>query len=411
MNNFKDTNIREDIKNTITKELGFKEQTLIQEKTIPLIKEGKDVLGESATGSGKTLAFGIGAVETAEPKKGIQVLIITPTRELAEQVKNNIVQIKGKDLKVTSIYGGVAINPQMENLKRSEIVIATPGRLKDHIQRKSINLSNVKMLVLDEADRMLDMGFIEDIEDIIKKCPKNRQTLFFSATLPPIIQKLSSKYMKDPEKISATKEVDPSKLKQEYYDVPGNMKFSLLVHLLKEETSGLVIVFCNTRNTTDVVVKNLRSNGIEASVLHGGHTQNRRNQAMDIFKKGKKQVLVCTDVAARGIHVENISHIYNYDIPNDPTDYVHRIGRTARAGKEGKVINLLSRNDHDYFSKVIERNKTFKIEKIEKPYIEKIELKRDNQRRNFGGKKGGYKGKNNRSKGKFFNKIKGRNKN
>jgi ATP-dependent RNA helicase DeaD len=375
MSTFKDTKLRDDIKEIIASKFGFINQTLIQERTIPAILAGQDVLGQSETGSGKTLAFGVGVIERVVRGQGVQALIITPTRELAEQVREYICKLVDNKLRVISIYGGVSINPQIDGLKDAEVVIATPGRLKDHMQRETISLRNVKILVLDEADRMLDMGFIEDIEDIISQCPRERQTLFFSATMPPAIQDLSHKYMKNQVTISASKHVDHSKLEQVYYDVDKSTKFSLLVHLLNEETSSLIIVFCNTRRSTDMVVKNLCSNGIDAIALHGGHTQNKRTRAMDDFKKGKKQVLVCTDVAARGIHIEDISHIYNYELPKDPTDYVHRIGRTARAGCRGKVINLLCDLDHGNFSRIFEEYGGSTIKKMQRPQFKKIFFK------------------------------------
>ncbi|MDD5178417.1 MAG: DEAD/DEAH box helicase, partial [Candidatus Nanoarchaeia archaeon] len=232
------------------KKLGFNSPTQIQEEAIPLIMDGKDVIGESATGSGKTLAFGCGVIQHVNPKEGLQALILTPTRELAEQVKDSIIKLSHqKPLGIIAVYGGVSINPQIKDLSRSEVVVATPGRLLDHIERRTVNLSRVKLLVLDEADRMLDMGFMDDVEQIIRLCPAKRQTLFFSATILPYITKLANKHMKNPIKVLAVKMVDPSKLKQEYYDVTKNMKMSLLIHLLQSEKTGLVMVFCNTRRT------------------------------------------------------------------------------------------------------------------------------------------------------------------
>lgn len=347
--------------------------TEIQEKTIPPIIEGKDIIGESETGSGKTLAFGCGIVERVTPRGGLQALVITPTRELAEQVKDYLCQLAyNKHLKIISIYGGVSINNQFELLKKAEVVVATPGRFKDHLQRRTVDTSKISILVLDEVDRMLDMGFIDDIRMIISSCPKKRQTMFFSATIPLMIRKLSDIYLNKPVKISARKYVDPEKLKQVYYDVPGNMKLSLLVHLLRHERSGLVMVFCNTRRNTDYVEKILKTNGIDAIAIHGGLTQDKRTRTIQLFNEARVQVLVCTDVAARGLHVENVSHIYNYELPGDSNDYIHRIGRTARAGKEGKVINLLSQTDHDNFSRILRDYRSFSIKKLDKPYIEKI---------------------------------------
>ena len=361
--------------NQSIKKMGFTVPTKIQEKSIPLILDGKDVLGESETGSGKTLAFGCGIVEKVVPNNTLQALILTPTRELAEQVKETLRKLSyHRKLKVISIYGGVSINPQIEQLKRAEVVVATPGRFRDHLGRNTVDTSAIKILVLDEADRMLDMGFIEDIMHIIRACPNREQTLFFSATLPPAIKKLAQQYQKSPVKIATQKFVDPSKLKQGYYDVPSSLKISLLIHLIKKDLSGRLMVFCNTRKSTDLVVKNLKLHNINAVALHGGYSQEKRTKAVGQFKVGKARVLVCTDVAARGIDIKNISTIYNYEIPNDPTDYVHRIGRTARAGKHGQVINLLSDNNHDNFSRVLQNYREFKIEKLRTPFIKRVKV-------------------------------------
>jgi len=374
---FKDFKLSNELQQSISK-LGFETPTLIQERSIPYIISGRDVIGESATGSGKTLAFGCGIVEHTFHGKGVQALILAPTRELTGQVRTMINQISHhKLLNIISVYGGVSIEPQIRDLARADVVVATPGRLLDHLQRKTVNLSNVKLLVLDEADRMLDMGFIDDVRKIIQLCPAKRQTLFFSATMSSEIKGLTEKYMVNPVRVSAEKMVDPDKLKQVYYDIPKNMKLSLLIHLLRQEVSGLVMVFCNTRRTTDVVVANLRANRFDAIAIHGGFSQNKRTNTLSLFNKGKVGVLVCTDVAARGLDIENVSHIYNYDIPKDPKDHVHRIGRTARAGKDGKVINLLCEYDHDNFSRILQAYRSFKIEKIERGYIAKVDFVND----------------------------------
>ncbi|MAG15585.1 ATP-dependent RNA helicase [Candidatus Woesearchaeota archaeon] len=363
--------------------LGISEPTDIQSKSIPHILNGKDVIGESATGSGKTLAFGCGIVEKVIPGAGLQSLILTPTRELAEQVKHSLRQLAYlKRLNVLPIYGGVAIGPQIRDLPRTDVVVATPGRLLDHLERRTISLSKVNILVLDEADRMFDMGFIEDVEKIIKHCPAKKQTMLFSATIPPRIKDLVRKHMIDPVQISVDNQVDPSKLKQVYYDVSKNLKLSLLTHLLDSEKSGLVLVFCNTRRTTDFVVKNLQANKIDAISIHGGLSQNKRNRIINSFNRAKAHVLVCTNVAARGLHIDNVSHVYNYEIPKDPKDYVHRIGRTARAGEAGKAINLLCEYDYDNFSRILGEYRNFSIKKIDKPYLKRIIAIRPQQGRN-----------------------------
>jgi len=398
---FKDLGLGDNILQALDR-LGFEEPTLIQELAIPHIVEGKDVIGESATGSGKTLAFGCGVLENVVPKGGVQAIILTPTRELAEQVKVSLKALSNeKSLKVIPIYGGVSINPQIAELRRADVVVATPGRLLDHLERGTIDTTAVNLLVLDEADRMLDMGFIEDVEQIMQGCPAERQTLFFSATISPRIEDLADNFMKNPVKVTAEAMVDPTKLTQVYYEVERNMKLSVLVHFLKEEERGLVMVFCNTRRAVDMVSDSLKANKIRAIAIHGGHTQNKRNKSIDQFNKGQLGVLVCTDVAARGLHIDNVSHVYNYDIPNDPKEYVHRIGRTARAGEEGKVINLLCNYDYDNFGRIVHEFNEFNIEKKDKPHVERVQMARSSQGRGgpSRGGQGGNRGGGNRSSG------------
>jgi len=397
MNKFKQLGIIEPILKTLE---GFEKPTEIQEKTIPLVINGKDVIAGSATGSGKTLAFGVGVIQNSEKRKGIQGLILTPTRELAEQIMKALKKFSQfKPLTIITVYGGVSINPQIDKLRIADIVVGTPGRILDHLGRRTIDLRNVKTFVLDEADRMLDMGFIDDVEKIMRACPRHRQTLLFSATIPPDIEKLVHKYMKSPIKVSAVSLVDPTKLKQVYYDVKENIKFSLLVHLLKHERGGLVMVFCNTRKTTDFVEKNLRSNGIDAHAIHGGLTQSRRTSILEKFHSKKVYVLVCTDVAARGLDIPDVSHIYNYNIPNESKQYIHRIGRTARAGKEGIAISLISYSDHDNFSGVL-RDCSVKIPKQSMPHIEKAKVSAPKKR--FGPRRHGSGGFGPRKSGAFI---------
>lgn len=352
---------------------GFSEPTLIQEKTIPHILEGKDVIAESATGSGKTLAFGAGIIENIVSGEGIKSLILTPTRELAEQVKDSLESYSKNNLKVTAVYGGVSLDPQYHNLKKADIVVGTPGRILDHLERRTIDLRKVSHLVLDEADRMLDMGFLEDVSKIMGQCPEEKQTMFFSATIPPEIDDLSKRFMKSPEKIRVDNYVDPRKLSQAYYDVPAGLKFSLLVHLIEQEGAGLVMVFCNSRRSVDFVANGLQRANIHALGIHGGLSQQKRTNILKEFHKRDKLVLVCTDVAARGLDIPNVSHVYNYDIPNDSKQYIHRIGRTARAGKSGQAINLLSEKDHENFGRVLQDNDV-EVEKLERPYVERVQL-------------------------------------
>ena len=350
----------------------FEKPSEIQEKAIPLVLKGKDVIGQSATGSGKTLVFGAGIIERVEHGRGIQALVMTPTRELAEQVAQSLKKFsRHYKFHIQEVYGGVGFEGQIRGMQKAEIVVGTPGRLLDHIDKRNLNLSKIKILVLDEADRMADMGFLHDVETIIKECPKERQTMLFSATITQDVNYIAKKYMKNPESISAISYVDASKLKQIYYDVPSHMKFSLLVHLLKEDKDNLVMVFCNTRSNADMVVSNLRRFDVRALSIHGGMSQNKRNMSLKDFHEGRINILVCTDVAARGLDIKDVTHIYNYDLPAGSNEYIHRIGRTARAGKEGKAISIVSNRDYENFRKIL-MDDSLKIVKAEVP--EKIEI-------------------------------------
>jgi len=372
MEDFRKLGIQEEILKAIEKE-GITTPTEIQARSIPLVLKGVDIIGGSKTGSGKTLAFGVGIIQNSEKIQKIQALVLTPTRELCSQVAKSIRKFSSeKKLLVTEVYGGVSINPQIDSLRETDVVVGTPGRILDHMQRGTIDFSNVKTIVLDEADIMLDMGFIDDVQRIISKCPEDRQTMMFSATIHGALSRLTKRYMKNPEKISVESHVDASKLKQVYYDIPGNLKFSLLVHLMKGEHGGLVMVFCNTRMTTDFVTDNLNKQGIQSTAIHGGLTQAKREQIMTKFNSNKVFVLVCTDVAARGLDIKGVSHVYNYDAPQDSKQYIHRIGRTARAGKDGIAINLISQRDHDAFRKIM-GDSQINIDKMERPFIETVQ--------------------------------------
>ncbi len=374
MNEFRKLHISENLLKVI-EEANFVEPTEIQEKVIPLALAGHDVIGESATGSGKTLAFAVPLIEKVHPGERLQTLILTPTRELTEQVARTLsIFSKHKHIKVVSIYGGVSIEPQIHNLKTADFAVGTPGRILDHISRRTIDLSHIRFLVLDEADRMLDMGFLDDVVKIIERCPSKRQTFLFSATISQDIKHISKKYMKDAIEVSAESYVDPSKLEQEFYDVPSGEKFSLLVHLLKKESSRLVMVFCNTKRNADFISKNLIRYGFDALALHGDLNQSRRNRVLEEFHKSSKFILVCTDVAARGLDIKNVSHIYNYDSPKTSIEYIHRVGRTARAGKEGKAITILSQRDYDNFKRVL-KDPSLAITRAPLPEFEKVFVK------------------------------------
>lgn len=378
MNSFEELGIDSSILKSISN-MGFNEPTTIQEKCIKPIIEGRDVVGKSETGSGKTLAFGCGLIQNRSNKE-IGSIVLTPTRELAVQVSEALEEYaKYLTLNVVPIYGGVSLENQVKKLKKANVVVATPGRCLDHINRGTIDLSKVSMIVLDEADRMVDMGFITDVEKIMNQCPKESQKMLFSATLSPEIKRIEKKYMKNPERMMSDDYVDPSKLKQIYYDVLPAKKFSLLVHLLKGDTQGLNLVFCNTKKEVDFVTKNLNNNGIEAISIHGGFSQAKRTETMKSFKDQSVRVLVCTDVAARGLDIPGVSHVYNYDVPMDKKDYIHRIGRTARAGEKGKVVNLLSPRDHDNFSRILELD--VNIEKEELPFLKKVNIQQPQEKR------------------------------
>ncbi len=356
------------------KSKGFEIPTEIQEKSIPEILKGKDVIAGAMTGSGKTLAFAAGLINNAKKDRGIQGLILTPTRELAEQVSNELSNFsEDKDLKVIPIYGGVSIINQIKRLPSAEIVVGTPGRILDHMDRNSINLSFVNTLVLDEADRMLDMGFRDDVQKIISYCPEKRQTLLFSATISNDVSRLAQKYMKKPIEILATPQVDPRKLEQVYHDVDSKLKYSLLKYLLENEKSKLVMIFCKTRRNVDFVANNLKLMGVESLSIHGGFSQDKRTKILKSFHSKEVHVLVATDVAARGLDIEGVSHVYNYDIPDNKDDYIHRIGRTARAGKQGKVINILSSRDYENFRNLTSGD--IKIRRINTPFVKRVIIK------------------------------------
>ena len=370
--NFNNLNIKSDLKEKID-EFGFTKLTPIQEKCIPEIINGNDVVGQAETGSGKTMAFVLPILDKINSNRNLQVLVLTPTRELCIQVAGVFNDFGRKlGINVTSIYGGVSLEPQIDDIPYSQIIVATPGRLLDHIERKTISFQDLKFLVLDEIDKMLDMGFIDDVERIINNIPRNRQTLMFSATIPEEVYKIAKKHLNDPLIFRTKSFVDTEKLNQRYYDIfQKNDKFSLLLHLLKNSTSGLAIVFCSTRKETDIVAKNLLRLGINACPIHGGMKQNKRLKSLDKLKRQKTDVLVATDVAARGLDIKNVSHVYNYDVPKTPKDYIHRVGRTARAGKNGDAVTLLTSRDHENFRRV-QSDQKLEIEKAHFPKFKKV---------------------------------------
>ena len=397
MKTFKELGLNEKLLGTLLS-LGIKIPSEIQEKAIPLVLAGHDVIGSSATGSGKTLAFASGIIENIQRNKGVQALILTPTRELAEQVANSILKLsEHKDLKVLSIYGGTNMNTQIREIPRTDIIVGTPGRILDHLQKRTLDLRKVKFLVLDEVDRMFDMGFQKDVEKIINACPKKRQTMLFSATVSSEIDYLAKKHTQDAIKISVKSHIDPSQLKQIYYNVMDNLKFSLLVHLLRKEKSDLVMVFCRTRRNVDFVANNLNNLGIKVSAIHGGMVQNKRNKVLSEFNSTKGvNVLVCTDVAARGLDIPGVSHVYNYELPKTSVDYIHRIGRTARAGRDGIAISVLCSRDYENFGNIL-KDKNLKIVEVKTPLVEKVSMNLPSKRE-FRGR--GNRGENNFNRSK-----------
>ncbi|AUS95639.1 RNA helicase [Clostridium thermosuccinogenes] len=342
---FKDLNISEEILKAVT-DMGFEELTPIQSLAIPHILEGKDVLGQAQTGTGKTCAFGIPAIEMVDAgSEEVQVLIICPTRELAIQISEELKHVSKykSNIGILPIYGGQPIDRQIYALKKKpQIIIGTPGRIMDHLRRKTLKLAGLKMVILDEADEMLNMGFREDIDTILEKVPEEKQIVLFSATMPKEILELTKKYQKEPVYVKAThKELTVPSIEQYYLEVSEASKLEVLSRLIDTNDINLALVFCNTKKRVDEVASSLQTRGYSAEALHGDMRQEQRDRVMNKFRKGKIDILIATDVAARGIDVDDVEAVFNYDIPNDEEYYVHRIGRTGRAGKTGKAFSFV----------------------------------------------------------------------
>jgi len=337
------------------KEHKFDRPFPIQEAAIPIILKGKDVIGQAHTGTGKTAAFSLPILTKIKRNGPIQVLILVPTRELAVQVTNEINKfVRYTGIRTVSIYGGQNIGLQHDLLRRGvQIVVATPGRLIDHLKRGSIQLDDVKFVVLDEADRMLDMGFIEDIKFILFYVNEDRQTCLFSATMPAEILRLAQDYMKEPKEIRLNEELSLNTIDQSYLIVHEGEKFKHLRNFIKNRDKKQTIVFAATKQRTQRLANELRQEGFRAITIHGDLSQKQRDIAMYRFKKGNEDILVATDIAARGIDVPAVGHVINYDIPEDPLVYFHRIGRTARAGATGKAISLVSQDRIDDFGRIL----------------------------------------------------------
>jgi len=361
------------------RDAGYTHPTPIQQQAIPLALAGRDLIGLAQTGTGKTAGFTLPIVhnlitspltiENGEPAHRVRVLILTPTRELAAQVEESFRKYgKHTELRVVPIYGGVGLEPQSRELKRGvDVVVATPGRLLDHMERGNVSFDELEVLVLDEADRMLDMGFAPQLNRIVNDIPRYRQTLLFSATMPPEVEALARKYLRKPVVVQVGRRSEAaSTVTHAVYPVPRDRKNTLLVELLKKAEMDSVLVFTRTKHGADRVVSHLEDQGIAATAMHADKSQGERTRALDDFKAGKIRVLVATDIAQRGLDVSGISHVINYDVPQQPEDYVHRIGRTGRAAATGDAYTFMS-PDEISMVRAIERTISQQIPRISVP--------------------------------------------
>ena len=358
---FEDLSLSKSIQKAVFEE-GYTQATPIQEQSIPIVLAGKDLIGCAQTGTGKTAAFAIPIIHqlhrivgSSKKAKVIRALIVTPTRELAVQIGESF-DTYGKYTNLTqlTLFGGVSQNPQVDALKSGvDIVIATPGRLLDLHKQGFVDLNHLHTLVLDEADQMLDMGFVNDVKKIVKLTPKNRQTLFFSATMPIAIRELAEMFLTDPETVTVSPVSSTAEnVEQRVYFVEKTEKRNLLYHLIKNENLSNVLVFSRTKHGADNVVKALRKKDIPAEAIHGDKSQNARQRVLDAFKNKEVGVLVATDIAARGIDIDQLPFVINFDLPNIPETYVHRIGRTGRAGNGGIAISFCSKDEKDYWKDI-----------------------------------------------------------
>ena len=378
---FEDMNISNEICRAVL-DMGFEEATPIQSQAIPVILEGKDIIGQSQTGTGKTAAFGIPLLERINPEdRRLQALILCPTRELAIQVSEEFRKLlKYKDnIRVLPIYGGQPIDRQIAALRKgTQVVIGTPGRVMDHMRRRTIKAETVQMMVLDEADEMLDMGFREDIETILVKIPEEHQTLLFSATLSPEILDITKQFQKNPEFIKIVrKELTVPNIEQYYFDVKEKTKLDALCRIIDVYDPKLAMVFCNTKKRVDDLVEMLQGRGYFAEGLHGDLKQAQRDKVMQKFRNGTIEILVATDVAARGIDVDDIDVVFNYDVPQDEEYYVHRIGRTGRAGKAGKAFTFCVGKEIYKLRDIMRYTKT-KIQQQKLPTLSDVEEMKTN---------------------------------
>ena len=401
MQNFKLFQIEKSLKTSIDL-MNFKEPTPIQSQAIPVALEGRDILGTAQTGTGKTLAFSIPLINKLILDKNAFALVTCPTRELATQVMSAIKDIISDkiNIKTALLIGGESMHKQLRQLgKRSRLIVGTPGRINDHLKRRSLNLSATKYLVLDETDRMLDMGFTPQIEMILKFIPKDHQTLLFSATLPNDIVRISQRYLTKPVRISVGSTTVPiAKIKQETIQLNQENKYNELIDQLLSR-KGSILVFVKTKRNADRMVKRLKEEDHSADAIHGDLRQSKRDRVINAFKKGVKRILVATDVAARGLDIPLIQHVINYDLPQVPEDYVHRIGRTARAGSEGSALTFLTKNDSlmwnaisrlinpNYKEKSIRNLQKYRTGKKNKNFYNKKRKFKDKKIYNFSSKK------------------------
>ena len=369
MQYFKDLPLSREVMKGV-EELGFTELFPIQAQAIIPLLKGKDVIGQAQTGTGKTAAFGIPMIESLNPKLNrVQGLVLAPTRELAMQVSDHISQFgKYTGFKVLPVYGGASIQRQISALRDGvHIVVGTPGRIIDHLKRRTLNLASVKVVVLDEADRMLDMGFIDDVEYILSKVPAQRQISLFSATIDQSVMSLCDRYMTNPEEILVSKdEIALTQIDQYYVVVNPANKFRILLDILRKNPVERAIIFCRTRNYTTILSERLRGQGYDAKPLHAGLTQTQRDFVVNLFRERKLKLLIATDVAARGLDIQGITHIINYDVPVGELVYFHRIGRTARMGLEGTAITLVGYGELTQFKSIKALTKTT-IKELEMP--------------------------------------------
>ncbi len=377
---FSDLNLGEEVIRAIN-EMGFEEPTPIQKLAIPPALEGRDIIGQAQTGTGKTASFGVPIIEKIFSGKRPQALVIEPTRELALQVSEELGALaKFKKCSVVTVYGGASIVEQMKALRHgTNIVVGTPGRIIDHLTRGTMSVANVSTVVLDEADEMLDMGFIADIEKILEMTPESRQTMLYSATMPPEILKIAKRHMRDPLKIAINvKDIVAPKIKQVFYEVLERDKPEVLRRLLDVESPERTLIFCHTKREVDDVAARLQKLGYNAGALHGDFTQSHREDMMGKFREGGIEILVATDVAGRGIDVENISHVINYSIPQNPEGYIHRIGRTGRAGRAGIAVTFVTPREYRQLQ-LIERIAKTKLSRQEIPTAAEVKKARQRQ--------------------------------